>query len=235
MVSVCMATKNGIAYLGAQLNSILHQIKPEDEVVICDDCSSDATVALIESFNDPRIRIIRNTSPQGIAKTFERSLLASKGTYIFLADQDDVWKPEKISITLKHLKLYEMVISDCIIADHALKPMRDSFFMYNKSRKGLLRNIYRNSYMGCCMAFHRDVLKRALPFPKDIPLHDFWLGLIGELYFDVLFIPKALMYHRRHSTNASTTGTTSQVYLHKKIKTRYQIVKNLFFHKFYAA
>lgn len=230
-----MATKNGITYLSEQLNSILCQLGEEDEVIVCDDCSTDETVACIESFCDTRIRIIHNLAPMGIAKSFERSLKESKGTYIFLADQDDVWKPEKVSTTLAYLKLYEMVISDCIIADHTLRPTRDSFFSWNKSGKGLIKNICRNSYMGCCMAFHRDLLNRALPFPEDIPMHDFWLGLIGELYFDVRFIPAALVYHRRHSGNATTTGTKSNVYLHSKLKTRYRIVKNLFFHKFYAA
>jgi hypothetical protein len=128
-----------------------------------------------------------------------------------------------------------MVISDCILVDHALRPTRDSFFVLNRSGKGLIKNIYRNSYMGCCMAFHRRVLARALPFPDDTPMHDFWLGLIGELYFKVCFIPEALIFHRRHSSNASTTGTRSRRHLRKKIQARYRIVKNLFFHKFYAA
>src|SRR5688572_3666270 len=95
MVSVCMATKNGGEYLEEQINSILVQLNPEDELIISDDCSTDNTIAIVQSYKDHRIKLFQNKIPKGISKNFETSLQLSKGDYIFLADQDDVWLPRK--------------------------------------------------------------------------------------------------------------------------------------------
>jgi hypothetical protein len=84
------------------------------------------------------------------------------------------------------------------------------------------------------MAFNRKLLHKALPFPKDTPLHDHWIGLVGELYFRVLFTPEVLVYHRRHFTNASSTGTVSTQKFSRKFVNRSRMIKNLFFLKTYA-
>ena len=89
--------------------------------------------------------------------------------------------------------------------------------------------------MGCCMAFHRKVLEKALPFPADIPMHDIWIGLVGEMYFKVSMISDKLVLHRRHTHNATTTGMPSRLTLSKQFVNRYKIVKNLILHQRYAA
>jgi glycosyltransferase involved in cell wall biosynthesis len=230
-----MATKNGAPYLREQLDSILHQLGAGDELIISDDRSSDHTVSVIQSYADPRIRLFQNTSTQGIPKNFEAALRASRGSLIFLADQDDVWKENKIQVMTTYLKDNDLVICDCLITDHSLNTKNNSFFRFNNSRKGLIRNIFKNSYMGCCMAFNRNVLNQALPFPNGIPMHDYWIGLIGELTFTVRFIPEVLVFHRRHSTNASTTGDPSNKKLSTRFANRYRIIKHLFLRKSYAA
>jgi glycosyltransferase involved in cell wall biosynthesis len=235
MISVCMATKNGAPYLREQMDSILRQLSAGDELIISDDHSSDHTVSLIQSYADPRIRLFQNTSTQGIPKNFEAALSASRGSLIFLADQDDVWKENKIQVMATYLRDNDLVICDCLITDHSLNTKTDSFFRLNNSRKGLIRNIFKNSYMGCCMAFNRNVLTRALPFPNGIPMHDYWIGLIGELTFTVRFIPEVLVFHRRHSANASTTGNSSNKKLSARFVNRYRIIKHLFLRKSYAA
>jgi glycosyltransferase involved in cell wall biosynthesis len=235
MISVCMATKNGANYIAEQLDSILPQLQPTDEVIITDDCSTDNTVSIVRAYRDHRILLLQNNFPSGIAKTFQVSLEASRGDYIFLADQDDVWVSTKVSAMARYLQTHDLVVSDCLLVDHALKIKRESFFSVNNSGRGLIKNIVKNSYMGCCMAFNRDLLIRALPFPKDIPLHDFWIGLIAELYFNVYFIPDVLVYHRRHFSNASSSGEISPFSLPRKVVNRYRMIKNLFLHKSYAA
>lgn len=234
MISVCMATKNGASYVAAQIDSILLQLSADDELIISDDGSSDDTVQIIQSYQDKRIKLIRHNIPQGVTRNFEASLKASSGDFIFLADQDDVWLPSKVEVMRYHLKEHDLVISDCLVVDHSLRIKNRSFFTHNKSGKGLIRNILKNSYMGCCMAFNRRLLNRALPFPKDIPIHDFWIGLIGEMYFKVQFIPDVLVYHRRHASNASSTGGASVFSLPRKVANRYRIIKSLFLHKSYA-
>lgn len=234
MVSVCMATKDGGRFIKEQLDSILPQLAASDEVIISDDCSTDNTVEIIQSYNDFRLKLYQNDREKGIPKNFERTLQLSRGDFIFLADQDDVWLPEKISVMLKYLTHYDLVISDCWLINDSLHEKRASFFDLNNSGKGLIKNIVRNSYMGCCMAFNRILLNRALPFPDDIPIHDYWIGLIGELYYKNKFIPEILIYHRRHSSNASSTGRLSSFSLQQKIAARFNIMKNLFLRKSHA-
>lgn len=227
MVSVCMATKNGARYIRQQIDSILPQLSADDELVISDDASGDATSHIIDSYPDDRIRFFRHERPVGISKNFEFALKASAGEFIFLADQDDVWFPEKIPVMSSYLDNYDLVISDCMVADEDLQAQHPSFFLINNSGSGFIRNLFRNSYMGCCMAFKKEVLKKAIPFPNDIRVHDFWIGLIGEWHFRVHFIKRSLMYHRRHEANASTTGAKSNLPLHIRLMTRYNTIMNV--------
>jgi glycosyltransferase involved in cell wall biosynthesis len=234
MVSVCMATHNGATFLKEQLDSILIQLDEADELIISDDHSSDKTLSIIQSYNDPRIKIITHKKPIGVSRNFEMSLVQSKGDYIFLADQDDVWIPTKKEITLQYLQTYDLVMSDCFVVDRELAPQHPSFYILNGSRRGFVKNLIKNSYMGCCMAFRRKLLSRALPFPNDIPMHDQWIGIIGEMYFKVHFMNEVLVYHRKHYSNATSTGRRSELTLGKQLKHRYYMVKNIFFHRPYA-
>ena len=204
MISVCMATKNGARFVGDQLDSILPQLSDKDEIIISDDHSSDNTFEIVKNYSDPRIKFIQNPK-RGIVSNFENSLKSSVGEIIFLADQDDVWLPDKIEQTLPYLIEYDLVVSDCKIVDDKLASLHHSFFKFNSSRKGIVRNLFRNSYMGCCMAFNRSILEKAVPFPSRVIAHDQWLGLIAEVYGRVFFQSERLVLHRRHTKNASTT------------------------------
>jgi glycosyltransferase involved in cell wall biosynthesis len=234
MVSVCMATKNGARFIREQIDSILPQLSDSDELVISDDCSEDGTYEILQSYRDARIRIYQNQESIGITKNYEVCLKLCVGDLIFLSDQDDVWRPEKVEEMKKHLRHFDLVISDCDIRSHALELKYPSFFTFNKSGRGLIRNLIKNSYMGSCMAFNRNVLNRAMPFPPNLPIHDMWIGLIGEIYFRVHFVRKSLMYHRRHSSNASSTGSASMLPWGHRFYNRYSIIKNLILHKYYA-
>jgi glycosyltransferase involved in cell wall biosynthesis len=227
-----MATRNGGKFIKEQLDSILHQLQPCDELVITDDASTDNTCSILSQYQavHQQIKLSRHPTPQGVTRTFEHSLKSSRGEHIFLADQDDIWLAQKVRVMRPFLDHYDLVISDCLLMEHNTAPSESSFFQRNGSGKGLLKNIFRNSYMGCCMAFNRKLLNRALPFPKNIPIHDHWLGLIGERYYNVHFISEILVYHRRHTANASSSGGRSPLPLTKKIASRYQIIKNLLLH-----
>ena len=225
-ISVCMAIKNGATFIHEQISSILPQLAVGDEVVISDDYSTDDSITMVQKFNDPRIRVVHNNG-QGIVSNFETALRASRGTYVFLADQDDVWKENKILTMLSYLRNYDLVVSDCTVVNEFLVPTTESFFRRNHSGKGILRNLLKNSYMGCCMAFHRRVLEKALPFPKQIHMHDAWIGLIGELYFSVHFTPTNLVYHRRHLNNATSTSKKSNSGWVDRIISRYWLLKKL--------
>jgi len=91
-------------------------------------------------------------------------------------------------------------------------------------RRGFWRNLCKNSYIGCCMAFRRDVLSLALPFYKGIQWHDWYLGLLAERYFVVSRVQEPTMFYRRHGANHSPTGEKSRYSLAKKIKMRFTML-----------
>ncbi len=124
----------------------------------------------------------------------------------------------------------DLAMCDCRIVDEDLVPIYDSFFQHNRSKAGLLKNFMKNSFVGCCMAFRKSVLEKSLPFPENIPLHDQWIGLMAERYFNVAFIPIVLVDHRRHPKNYSSTGQPSENSLHKKITLRFRLAKELLDH-----
>lgn len=220
-ISVCMATHNGERFIAKQIASIRSQIGSDDELIISDDGSVDRTVPIIASFKDPRIKIVTLPRPMTIAKNFENALARARGEIIFLADQDDLWLPGKVATMSLLLGQYDLVVSDCAIVDEADVVIDPSFFRLHRSREGLIRNWFRNCYVGCCMAFSRRVLTAALPFPAMIPWHDQWIGLIAEAIGRTRFFPGVLMHYRRHSGNASPTlGGRSRLSLWRKVANR---------------
>ncbi|HWA35003.1 MAG TPA: glycosyltransferase family 2 protein [Cyclobacteriaceae bacterium] len=228
-VSVCMATCNGERFLKEQIDSILDQLRDDDEIVISDDHSTDGLPRILSTYDDKRIKLLpsrRFGTPTG---NFEYALNHCANDLIFLADQDDVWYPGKIDAMSNALQNADLVVCDCRLTDHELRTIFPSFFALNGSGPGLLRNLVKSSYMGCCMAFRREVLAKALPFPDSIPLHDQWIGLVAERYFRTAFVPEILLDHRRHRNNYSSTGERSRNSLRKKVGMRFQIAKKLLF------
>jgi glycosyltransferase involved in cell wall biosynthesis len=220
-----MAVKNGATYIEEQIDSILCQLDPGDELIVSDDHSSDETLSIVEGFRDKRIKVL--SSPRyGAVHNFEYALSRSSGDVIFLADQDDVWHPKKLETMMPYFEEYDMVVCDCTLVNERLEVLSDSFFEWNRSGNGFLRNLVSNSYMGCCMGFNRSVLKKALPFPGN-SVHDFWIGMVAETHFKSLFLKKQLVGHRIHGANASTSGRSSTVPPIKRMGQRYQLVRNL--------
>lgn len=219
-ISVCIATYNGEKYIKEQLDSILIQLGVNDEVIISDDSSTDKTIELIEFYRDSRIRILRNQKFHSPIYNFENALKEAIGDYIFLCDQDDVWLPDKVENMLQYLVQYDLVVSDCKVVDAELNVISESFFIGRSSRKGFWRNLIKNAYLGCCMAFRKEVLRYILPFPRDIAMHDIWIGLFVEMHGNSFFLPRQLMLYRRHGANVSFGGDRSKYSLLYKIKYR---------------
>lgn len=221
-ISVCIATFNGEDYIVEQLTSILVQIGSNDEVVISDDGSTDRTVDLIREFEDPRIKIF-HFNGRNLIKNFENAIRNSSGKYIFLSDQDDLWASNKVKETMEIFDQgYDLINSDCVIINSEKEVIIESYFQDRNSRRGVLKNlIMKNSYMGCCMAFTSRLKDVALPFPNSIPMHDLWIGILGELKFKTYFLNKKLVYYRQHNDNTSFTATgISSFSLLKKAKFR---------------
>lgn len=223
-ISVCLASYNGERYIAEQLVSILAQIDANDEVVICDDQSTDGTEAVVASIGDARIHWTRNEKRLGVAANFERAIRLARYPIIFLADQDDVWLSGRVEKMVSALTSVDMVISDCAVVDENLTLISRSFFQMRNSGRGFARNLMKNSYQGCCMAFRRELLIHALPFPKSAPMHDWWLGLVAERWGRSCFLAEPLLLYRRHSGNASLTTEKSNASGLQRLRWRWTLV-----------
>lgn len=203
-----MATYNGCKYVKAQVSSILVQLSADDELIIVDDKSTDVTVQILESFNDTRIKIIKNEINLGITKNFEKAINNASGDLIFLSDQDDIWDENKVTIIRNVFKQQDVdvLVHDAIVVDGNYKPIHQSLFKYRNSSSGLLKNMLSNTYIGCCMAFRKEILNLVLPIPSQQGIyHDFWIGMLAEAFgLKTKFLDSKLISFVRHGNNNST-------------------------------
>jgi glycosyltransferase involved in cell wall biosynthesis len=228
-LSVCIATYNGEKYIEEQLKSILNQIGQNDEIVISDDDSTDKTLEIIKSFGDSRIKLLQNNGerPKKLISNFENALFNANGDVIFLSDQDDIWLDGKVNQIMKALESNDLIVSDCTVVDANLGIIHDSFFQIRNSGSGLLKNFYKNSYIGCCMAFNRKIYDLILPFPKNIPMHDWWIGIVAEIYGKIKFLDEKLLLYRRHDNNVSLSSEQSGKSFLEKISLRLNLLTSL--------
>ena len=132
-----------------------------------------------------------------------------------------MWLPDKVKRVMEAFdEGADLVLHNAYITDKELNITEYSFFNKRGSKKGVLHNIMKNSYMGCCMAFDKKLLKHIMPVPKHIPMHDQWIGLRGEKYGNVHLIDHPYILYRRHSENVSGGGSS----LLQKIKWRINII-----------
>jgi glycosyltransferase involved in cell wall biosynthesis len=228
-ISVALAAYNGALYIGEQLDSILDNLTADDEIVISDDGSSDGTVGIIEEYRkkDSRIRLLQGPG-DGVIANFEHAIAACRGTYIFLADQDDRWMPDKAVKVMEAFadpQVY-LVIHDARVMNEDLsRTLMESFFTYRNSKPGVWNNLLKNRYMGCCMAFRRELVPKLVPIPRDIPMHDQWIGLLSDYYYGKsVFLRETLLYYRRHAGAVSDFEHNSVMVM---LKNRFRIYYNL--------
>ncbi len=217
-ISICMATYNGEQYIKVQLESILKQLNENDEVVISDDGSTDRTIDIINSFNDPRIKIYQGNF-QDVVLNFENVLGKATGDIIFLSDQDDIWYDCKVMQSLKLLEEYDLLFSNLSVFS---SDPGEYVNMYSpkSNYQGIHRNFIKNHCVGATMAFKSHLLKYALPFPKNIEMHDIWIFFISSFYGKTFYYNQPLIYYRRHGLNVSNTGGKSTNSLIKIIQIR---------------
>ena len=233
-LSVCMATYNGERYLTEQVASIVPQLDRDDEFVISDDSSTDGTLALLGTLKDGRIRILPGGTFHNPIYNIEYAISRSEGDVIVLSDQDDIWLPHKLSVVRRWFSsrrpgINTLVLDGCTIDEHGAL-LQPSLFETLGAGRGIVKNLYRNTYMGCCMAFSRDLLGLALPFPAGIPMHDSWLGLLSELYGTVEFLPEKTIKYRRHPSNRSFQRFTVGQQVGWRCFLAYNLVKKVLSH-----
>ena len=202
-VSVAMAAYNGEKYIKKQLESILCQLKEDDEIIISLDPSKDSTQKVIESMKDQRIKIFQGPK-KGVKKNFENALSHCQNEIIFLADQDDIWLEGKVEHVLSAFDQgASVVMHDARIVDNENHTICASFFEMKNVKTGIIHNLIKNGYMGCCMAFRKDLLQYVLPIPEYIYMHDQWIGMVGDKIGKNVLIDQPYLLYRRHGKNVS--------------------------------
>ena len=223
-ISVALAAYCGEKYIEAQIRSILAQLPEDGEIVVSLDPSGDSTGDILEKLGaeDCHLRCITG-SGDGLIKNFENAIRACTGDIIFLSDQDDIWLPGKVAEVCAAFADpgVTVVMHDASITDKDLNVTEPSFFAIRGKKDGVASNMIKNSWIGCCMAFRRELCSAILPFPDNIPMHDQWIGIFGKLGGKVVYIDKPLIYWRRHGANSSSTSHSS---LRRMFKWRYDLI-----------
>jgi len=222
MISVLLAAYCGERFIGEQIASILPQMEEVDELLVSDDSPQGhtATRDIALAFDDKRIRHMRGPG-RGVIKNVEFLLGQARGDTLVLSDQDDAWLPGKLEKTRELLSEDgpALLMHSAILTDEALCETGET----RGAKPGLLRNLAKNSYTGCCMAFTRALLPYLLPFPEDIPMHDQWIGLRAEKCGAVHVVDEAFILHRRHGDTQTGRGST----LGQKIRWRWNMLQAL--------
>lgn len=226
-VSVCIPTYNGEKYIKEQIESILPQLSEEDELVISDDSSSDRTVEIIRNFGDSRIKLFTGQQFKSVVRNIEVVIAQAQGDIILLSDQDDVWTANKVEKMIEALATADVVVSDCIVVDQNFSVIHPSYFAHRNSGAGLVKNLLVNTYLGCCIGFRSSIKKKILPFPARIPMHDMWIGMVGELFYRTMFIDEKLMYYRRHEENVTSLEVEKNTWRSfiKRLRYRFNLVR----------
>lgn len=208
-----MATYNGEAWVVAQLDSILAELRPGDEVVVVDDGSSDRTVELVRAVDDPRLRLLATGTNRGYVRAFEAALRECRGDVVLLADQDDVWIPGRRDRLVAALADHDVAASNLVLLGSGAG-LRGPFGsegwrLRRRDQHRHLANIVGiwaglRPYYGCAMGVRREVLGTALPFPDYLTeSHDLWLALLGNLSRSIAHVEEPTLERRVHAENAT--------------------------------
>ncbi|XJZ26970.1 glycosyltransferase family 2 protein [Bacillota bacterium Lsc_1132] len=208
MLSVCMATYNGAQFVVRQLDTVLKQLGPHDEVIVVDDGSRDNTVQIIRETYGDRVQVYVNEKNLGVIHSFEKAISLAKGDILFLCDQDDLWEENKVELVLEAFskKNATLVVHDALVVDGELRTINPSWNDYNHNNinQGIIGNILKNAYTGAFMAFKKELKEDILPFPASIEMHDQWIALVCMLKKKkIVFIDQPLMKYVRHGSNVT--------------------------------
>jgi glycosyltransferase involved in cell wall biosynthesis len=215
-VSIALCTANGQTFLREQLDSYLSQTRAPDELVVCDDVSTDETVVILQEFARSApfpVRIYRNENQLGYVKNFERAVLLCNGDIIFFSDQDDVWHPEKIELmatALEESPSLGVVFCDAEIVDSSLQSTgRTLWEMFRFSKRLQTRVIKGRAtdvlikmdlFWGLTVAFRSKYKNKLIPFFPGTG-HDTWTAVLVAFLSDISIVQKPLVKYRQHSQN----------------------------------
>lgn len=217
-ISVVMATYNGEKYLEQQIESILAQTLLPVELIVCDDCSTDGTIAILEKYQQRQLLTYSiNPKQLGLIGNFKKAVsMAAEDNYVALSDQDDIWMPEKLAVSAALMQKMDqslpcLVHTDLILVDEQLKVLNPSFMnergqhQYHHNLQTLL---FANFVTGCTMLMNQKLRRFFAEMPGNIRFHDAWIALAAATFGSVEEVSKPMIRYRKHGNNLSIAAGT---------------------------
>lgn len=207
--SVALCTFNGEKYLRKQLDSILEQTVAVDEIVVCDDLSTDATLSILNQYKEtfPNIfKIHANEKNLRSVKNFEKAISLCENEIVFLCDQDDMWVPEKVEVILNQFKIspeLQVIATNAFIIndDEDMLNVSTIYDIPSKTTKEMKEILFfhQNFCTGATMAMRKEFADDLMPFPpENLFHHDEWIALKASLKNQLLFLNDRLIKYRIH-------------------------------------
>ena len=225
-ISVAVCTYNGEKYISKQIISILNQTLEADEIIICDDNSTDRTKEILTEFasKSSSIKLVFNNENLGFVKNFEKAISLCTGDFIFLSDQDDIWynnKVERFVKTFNENQECSYIFSDANTIDENGNSLDYSLWKsvnFNKKKQQKFRAgkqkellIYGNYITGATLAFRAEIKKLIIPFSDNF-YHDHWIGLLlGFIDNSGFFLNEKFVKYRIHSNQVISIPDDNKV------------------------
>ena len=214
LISVALATYNGEKYLSEMLDSIEAQDYPHIELMIADDASTDSTPRLLQERAWRRsCKRLQTSDRLGVIGNFDRAIAACMGDYVAFADQDDIWREDKLSRMLARMQTLEqqrgrdtplLIFSDLALIDEHRALLADSFFTHAKKSPHCAKFedfLVSNHVPGCAMLVNRALIQRAMPVPPTFHMHDWWFIMVAAAFGAIDYIDAPLIQYRQHTSN----------------------------------
>lgn len=224
MISVAMTTFNGEKYIEKQIESIIHQSLPVDEIIVCDDGSTDHTVELLKKYD---VALIQNFQNLGYKLNFKQAMEKCNGDYIFLCDQDDIWEKDKVKdmmqIMESHKNIHVLASSFTYIDGQnqmILTTLNKGYSNNNLYNKEVEKNdlvsvltdefIYGNYFQGCALVMDKQTRDFVVHHFDDRLPHDWIISLYASIDGGMYFYNKSEFKYRIHSDNSIGVSTLNQ-------------------------
>jgi glycosyltransferase involved in cell wall biosynthesis len=240
--TIVLSVFNGLKFLPDLLDSIESQLFANDEFLIYDDGSTDGSFAylqkrgysVLKSFETPHFELRSRGIQERITRNFFELVALASNDLVVLVDQDDIWLPGKLDM-IRLNPGYSLYVHDALVIDSSMLVISHS---YQASISGfttdLARNLVKNRFLGCCMAFDKRACFGLLPkVIDDFDYHDQIIGLIGSTK-TVFYEETPLISYRRHSDTVTSSGYRSTVNWKKKFLHRLHLLKFIFRVKCFA-
>lgn len=213
-ISVFLTSFNGEQFIEEQIESILSQTSPADELIVCDDRSSDATIAILKKYRAKGfLKYFINDQQKGVTANFAQALhFTKKNNWVAFADQDDIWLPERLSLLKKAItttdpQLPFLLYSDAILINEKKEIINPSFWNelgLDHYRHTLATLVLGNYVLGCSSVINPLLKQYLAAMPAKIALHhDAWIALCAYCFGGYREIDTPLVYYRKHLNNVT--------------------------------